>query len=331
MIAGLFILLAAGLLQGLFVLPLSFTKNWKWEHNWFMFSLLGMIVLNWILAFILFPNLFTIYSQVPLSELLLLSVFGLLWGIGAILFGLGMERLGLSVGYPIIMGLIAGAGTLLPLILSKPESILTWRGAGIIAGCILVITGIFISSKANTLKQDSADNVPGKKPAFTSGIMIAIAAGLLSALPNIGMTFATQTISKAIASGIKPAMAGNLVWLLFFTVGFIANAVYTLYLINKGHSFKQFKSSFNGRNVCFTLLSAACWIGSFYLYGSSANSMGSFGNIIAWPLFIALAIITGNISGIWKGEWKGATKKINPGAAVWLGCFFSCRNSAWPQ
>jgi len=321
MIIGLLTLIFAGILQGLFVLPLTFTKNWKWEHNWLMFSFFGMIVLNWLLGFILFPQAISVFQKVPTKELLLVFSFGLLWGIGAILFGLGMEKLGMSVGYPVIMGLIAGVGTLLPLILTKAETILTIKGISVITGCVFVIIGIFVCSKASSTK-----NVPdiqrAGKSSIRLGIIIAVLAGILSALPNIGMTFAIKTIEEAIRSGVPKKMAANLVWLLFFTFGFVANCGYTIYLIVKNKSFPVFAKSFNARNIFFSLLSASFWIASFYVYGYAASVLGGFGSIIGWPLFISVSIVAGNLAGLWKGEWKNAApysiKLLRYGMAFFL-------------
>ena len=71
-----------------------------------------------------------------------------------------------------------------------------------------------------------------------------------------------------------------------------------------------------------TFVSAAFWIGSFYLYGYSASMLGSFGAIIGWPVFIAIAIIVGNLAGIWKGEWKNAAPRsirlLKSGMAVFI-------------
>ena len=142
-----------------------------------------------------------------------------------------------------------------------------------------------------------------------TGITIAVSAGLLSALPNIGMSFATQTIHQAILAGVPADMAGNLVWLLFFSVGFLANAAYTIFLMIRHRSLQSFGKSFSIQNASVTLFASACWIGSFYLYGYSASMLGSFGAIIGWPVFIAIAIVTGNMAGIWKGEWKNATPR----------------------
>jgi L-rhamnose-H+ transport protein len=216
MFIGLTILIFAGISQGLFILPLAFTRNWKWEHDWLMFSFLGMIPLNWCIAFLLFPQLTSVYRQVPVKELLLLFSFGLLWGVGAVLFGIGMERLGMSLGYPVIMGLIAATGALLPMILTKPETIFTGKGAGVIAGCVLVIVGILLCSKADAARNRQPDR--SAKPVLVSGLVIAVLAGLLSALPNMGMNLAVHTKEQAIASGISPSMAVNLVWLLFFSM-----------------------------------------------------------------------------------------------------------------
>src|SRR5579863_3043334 len=126
---GLAVVLFAGILQGTFILPMNHTRDWKWEHNWFLFSLLGMFVLNSIIGFATIPALLSIYLATPHSTLLLLTALGLGWGTGAILFGLGMDRLGMSLGYPIIMGLIAVLGGLIPFVLFHPNDLFTRRGA----------------------------------------------------------------------------------------------------------------------------------------------------------------------------------------------------------
>jgi L-rhamnose-H+ transport protein len=70
------------------------------------FSLLGMLVFNWTLGFLTVPEIGALAS-VPARDIGVLVLFGAGWGVGAVLFGLGMERLGMSLGYPVIMGLIA--------------------------------------------------------------------------------------------------------------------------------------------------------------------------------------------------------------------------------
>src|SRR5687767_6335772 len=106
LLIGLTFVLVAGLLQGSFVLPMTLTREWKWEHTWATFALLGMLVFNWVIGASVLPNLPEAIRATPPGDIQALLFFGACWGAGAILFGLGMEKLGMAVGYPVIMGLI---------------------------------------------------------------------------------------------------------------------------------------------------------------------------------------------------------------------------------
>src|SRR5579864_349484 len=128
LLAGFLFVLFAGLLQGTFVLPMTMVRRWSWEHTWATFSFLGMFVFNWIITSCLIPNIATVYAATPSRDLGILMLFGAGWGVGAILFGLGMARLGMALGYPIIMGLIASLGALIPLLVFFPQTVLTARG-----------------------------------------------------------------------------------------------------------------------------------------------------------------------------------------------------------
>ena len=44
-------------------------------------------------------------------------------GLLGVLFGLGMARLGMALGYPIIMGLISSLGALIPLLVFFPQAL----------------------------------------------------------------------------------------------------------------------------------------------------------------------------------------------------------------
>jgi L-rhamnose-proton symport protein (RhaT) len=142
MAIGLGLVVFAAFLQGIFLLPASRQRDWAWEHMWLGFSLFGMIVGNWILALLLLPNPLAIYAAVPRQDLLILTCFGLAWGGGAVLFGMGMDRLGLTLGYPLIMGLNASFGTVIPLLWLFGGSIFTGRRLAILAGTAIAVCGI---------------------------------------------------------------------------------------------------------------------------------------------------------------------------------------------
>jgi L-rhamnose-H+ transport protein len=320
LLAGFLLVLLAGLLQGTFILPMTLVRKWEWEHAWATFTLLGMIVFNWMITLILVPNIFSIYSASPLHDLTILALFGLGWGVGAVLFGLGMARLGMALGYPIIMGLIASLGALIPLLVFFPQSLLTARGLVLLAGTAIVIVGIVVCSVAASRKTATSQSNTTPSNALTAGLVIAVLAGILSCLPNVGMAFAKNVTGIAEGLGVSSASSGNTVWALLFTLGSVANLAYCLYRMLSRKTLNGYWNSETSRNIALSALMAVMWIGSFYLYGAGASRLGRWGLIAGWPLFISISIVVGNIWGLWRGEWKGAPasarRKLNLGLMI---------------
>ncbi len=314
-----FLVLTAGFLQGTFVLPTTLVHKWKWENIWLVFSFFGMLIFNLLLAFIFVSDLPGVYSSVATNDLVILIIFGTGWGVGSVLFGIGMKKLGMSLGYPIIMGLTASMGGLLPMFIHHTSDVLTLSGLLMMAGTLVVIAGIIACSKAASGK-DGKSNTAGLANGISGGIVISVFAGLLSSLPNIGFSYGSSITETAIALGTSPAMAGNAVWALFFTAGFFPNMLYTVYLLRRNKSGRAFFTQAPGKNFFLGIIMAIMWIGSFYLYGISSVKMGSWGAVVGWPVFISLSIVIGNLWGIWRGEWQNASRssrlKLNWGLII---------------
>jgi L-rhamnose-H+ transport protein len=305
MTQGIFYVLVAGVLQGVFLLPMDRVRGWRWEESWLAFSVFGMLAFNWLFTLITIPGIFDIYRDAPASALGLLLLFGLGWGAGAVLFGLGMARLGLALGYPIIMGLIASLGALVPLVLFFPQTLLSAKGGLIVGGTLMVLIGIVLSSRAAAIKNRSS---AADRSSLAIGLVIAIAAGALSSLPNIGMTFATGVIAAAEAHGVSTTLAGNVVWALFFTAGFTVNAGYCFYRMRRASGEKAVADSPRLNNIFWTAVMGLLWIGSFYGYGVGAVRLGPLGPAVGWPLFITCSICVGNGVGLMRGEWRHAPR-----------------------
>jgi L-rhamnose-H+ transport protein len=303
MMLGLSFVLAAGVLQGVFLLPMDRVRGWRWEESWLAFSVFGMLIFNWLFTLVTIPGIFDIYRAASGNDLGRLLLFGLGWGLGAVLFGLGMARLGLALGYPIIMGLIASLGALVPLLLFFPQMLFSAKGGLIAGGTLVVLIGIVLCSRAAELKGGPA---AADQSGLTAGLVIAIAAGALSSLPNIGMTFAGGLIGVAETQGVSATMAGNAVWALFFTAGFAVNAGYCLYRIRQARGAAAATDRPLPANLFWTALMGLLWIGSFYFYGVGAARLGPLGPVVGWPLFITCSICVGNLVGMMRGEWRNA-------------------------
>src|SRR5258708_677066 len=217
--AGFLLVLLAGLLQGTFVLPMTLVRRWSWEHTWATFSLFGMFLFNWLITLYLVPGIFAVYSASPSRDLAVLALFGMGWGIGAVLFGLGMDRLGMALGYPIIMGLIASLGALIPLLVFFPQTLRTTKGLVLLAGTAVVIVGIVQCAIAGSRKLPATEKSNSSRSGkFAMGLAIAIMAGILSCLPNIGGAFAGKITPVAQSPGLSPLSTRTPVLALLLTV-----------------------------------------------------------------------------------------------------------------
>src|SRR5207245_8804798 len=98
-------LLAAGILNGSFAVPMRTAKTWSFYHIWGLFSLLSMMVIPCAGVAFAVPGWTAIVGSIPSTGLLKLVVLGLLWGIAALLYGAAVELLGVVLGVSILLDL----------------------------------------------------------------------------------------------------------------------------------------------------------------------------------------------------------------------------------
>jgi len=305
---GILGVLVGGLLNGSFVAPMKRMRGWQWENSWLVYSLLCCIVIPWIVAFGTVPHLTAVLAQAPGTALAKVLLFGFGWGVGSVLFGLGVNHLGLAVGYGIILGLIAPIGTFLPLVVLHSERLWTRQGYALMIGMVLVLFGIFFLALAGKRREREAVSLaPMVKSGFLIGLAICVMSGIFSPMLNFSFVFGQELQAKALAFGASPFLASNAIWCLTLTAGFFANAGYCVYLLQKNHTWHLF-SKVPSHWVGGSLMGLICF-GSFMTYGSGATALGSLGGIVGWPLFMSMSLITSNVLGALTGEWTGASRR----------------------
>ena len=311
---GLLVVVVAAVFQGSFAVPMAYARTWKWENSWMVFSVFGMIVLNMVFALISVPGLFGIYGTATLGDLFIPLIFGIIWGIGAIGFGLGVTAAGLALGYPILLGTVLSMGAFIPMAVLHPEEILTRKGLLVLFGLVVTLTGIITSAYAGIRKEREQGEGAGeitKVARFSPkiGIVICFVAGLCSSAINVGFTLSTSLTDIALTKGASPNWAGNVIWVVLFTSGGILNIFYCAYLLGSNKTAGSYRSKGSLKNFILMLFMSAMWIGSFILYGVGATMMGAWGTVIGWSVYMVLSIAVANIWGIFQGEWKGTTPK----------------------
>src|SRR2546423_6492053 len=153
---GLAAVVFAGILQGLFAVPMKYATRWNYEHIWLTYGFAGMIVLPWLLTTATVPHLAEVYSLTSISSLVRIAGFGLCWGIGSVLAGLGMNLLGIGLGMAIILGLSASLGSLIPLLILTPH-LHTHQGRMYLLGTAIMLAGIALCAAAGNFR-DAAPN-----------------------------------------------------------------------------------------------------------------------------------------------------------------------------
>jgi L-rhamnose-H+ transport protein len=306
--AGLAAVILAGILQGLFAVPMKFAPRWNYENVWLAFSLSGMIVLPWLLTTATVPHTAEVYSLTSTAALFRIAGFGLCWGIGATLTGVGLTLLGIGLGLAIILGLSASLGSLIPLLILNPQQLHTPRGHTYLLGTAIMLVGIAVCAKAGMLR-DQARSGGGSvsRGSFLAGFAVCCLSGLFSSALNFSYAFGGEAVQRALQLGASPLWATGVVTALAVTGGFIANFVYCAYLLRKNRSIAKFWGGGSGIGLLCGGLMGLFWFGGQSLYGVGSSHMGGLGVVIGWPLLMGMIIITSNAAGLVTGEGRGTS------------------------
>lgn len=303
---GLLLTLAAGVLSGNCMLPLKFVRAWAWENTWLVFSIVSLVILPWILALTLVPNVLAVYGSLRPDQFVVPLLFGFGWGIAQVLFGLSVARLGLALGYAVIIGLGASLGTLVPLFFSHSELVATPKGLLVLTGVAIMILGIVVSAFAGKQREAAESAGSGTGGSYGSAVLMAVICGIMAPMLNFAFAFGQHIADQAVRMGATPARAAYAVWPVGLLGGLIPNVGYSIYLLNKNKTWKRFGEWIP--DVGFASLMGIFWMGAMSLYGVSSVYLGVLGTSAGWALFQIFMIITANISGVVTGEWRQAPR-----------------------
>jgi L-rhamnose-H+ transport protein len=301
---GIALTLLAGLSSGNCMLPMKFTRRWQWENLWLVFSIVSLVILPWSLAFLLAGNLGRIYSSLTPAQLMLPFLLGAAWGVAQVLFGLSVARLGMALGYAIIVGLGSLGGTLVPLFFKHREVLGTSNGILILAGLAVMVAGILLSARAGQQREHGQKRVAG---GYAIALVIAILCGILAPMINYSFAFGQAIAEHAVQLGVSPVNAAYTVWPVTLTGGLLPNLVYCFYLLSKKKTWKLFRGSWMPDAGLATLM-AILWMAAMAFYGVASVYLGALGTSVGYGLFQIFMIMTANCGGLVTGEWTSAPK-----------------------
>lgn len=317
-----------GFASGSFYVPYKKVSGWSWEAMWILGGLFSWIFVPPIAAGLTIPGFWDIIRQAEASVLGYTFLFGLLWGIGGLTYGLGVRYLGVSLGSSVILGLSMVFGSLMPAVYyffnqapgKQGIDYFFTQPAGIcvLFGLIVCVVGIYLCGRAGMLKErniGSLDAMAKKDYNFGLGMIVAIVSGVLSACFNFGiesgkpMAEVANTVWKSINPGKGEFLyQNNVTYIVILWGGFTTNFVWCSYLLIKNKTFSDYrkKSAPLTKNLLLCALAGTTWYLQFFFYGMGESRLGNGAS--SWILHMAFIILISNTWGVVLKEWKGVGK-----------------------
>lgn len=318
-----------GVAAASFYAPLKFIRLWPWESFYLVMGIFAWLLTPWLFAWSTTPQLLHVLGETPPEVLGLTFLFGLLWGIGAVTYGLSMRYLGMALGMSVTLGFCALFGTLLPpLVKGEFTTILASIGGQVVLlGVFICAGGIAIAGYAGIRKEkemphDGADDTSGDSEfSLYKGLFVSLISGLMSACFAFGLQSGAPIAERALAAGTHPLLQNNAILCVILAGGLLTNTLWCLFLNWRNATFSSYRSASPQQSagmLSLCALAGVIWYFQFFFYGMGATKMGQY-EFSSWTLHMAFIIICGNLWGLAFREWKGVS--LTTLSTVWAGIF----------
>lgn len=303
-----------GFAAGSFYLPLKQIRSWAWESGWLVNGFFSWIIAPVFVALLSVPLLFSVLLGAPPTALMWTFIFGLLWGVGGLTFGLSVRYLGMSLGYGVALGFCAAFGTIVPAIHDGSIIILmtTLPGWVVLSGIFVCLLGIAVCGYAGRLKE-LATTKDGESREFNlwRGLLVAAFAGLMSACMAFAFAAGKPVADAAREAGTAPLWVNSAVLVVILLGGFVTNFLWCGYLLLTKGTWKDYVNKAEAplkRNFAFAAVAGVVWYCQFMFYGMGSTKMGAY-DFTSWTLHMSFIIIASNIWSLTLKEWKGSGRK----------------------
>lgn len=326
--------------SGSWYMPYNLVKKWRWEIYWITGGIFSWLIMPFLAVLLTIPDWQGILQASSGSVIRNTYIMGLLWGVGGLTYGLAIRYLGMSLGNSVLLGITSVVGSLgLPVLRNVPgiaeiipsglaftDLLGSTGGLIVLLGIVILLAGIILSGRAGIKKdQDLGHIKEGVNSEFklSKGLIIAVISGVLSAFFSFGIDAGKEmgTIARSLAveqnypfltqegGSFKYLFENNIIFFVILWGGLTTNIIWTTALILKnktGGDFVDRKSPLL-RNYLFCALAGTTWFLQFFFYGMGETKIGNGAS--SWTLHMATIILTANLWGFYRKEWKGVSKK----------------------
>jgi L-rhamnose-H+ transport protein len=280
----------------------------------------------WILlpigvSLVLLPHFHEFYASMSWSMLVRVTLFGILWGVGGMTYGLTIRHLGLALGIGIAQGINMMVGTLLPpLVQGQGGALFATRSGRIeMAGVFVALIGVAVVSWAGHLKETRKGELGEFNVAL--GVALAILCGFSSSGMSFGIIAAKPMEQAALHLGVNPFYAAMPAYVLIMGGGALVNWSYCGYRLwtlrrNPLDDMRQ-PGSVLARNGALAAAGGIMWYLQFFFYAWGAANIAQRLSYVNWALHMSGYVLFGGLVGLALGEWYGVGSR--PIRILWAG------------
>ena len=329
-ILGIIFHFIGGTAAGSFYMPYNKVKGWHWESFWIIGGLFSWLIVPPLAAWLTIPGFTEIIAAASFDIIKYTILFGVLWGVGGLTYGLGIRYLGMSLGNSVILGFCSAFGSLVPSIYYNyvptdgkttfNDLLTTSWGRIVLAGIVICLIGIYICGKAGMLKEKELPEEEKKKSvaefSLVKGLIVAVFSGIMSACFNFGIEAGKPMAEAAVAEGMNPLFQNNVTFVVLLWGGLATNFIWCMILNFRNKSFHDYtnKKTPLFKNYLFSAFAGTIWFFQFFFYGMGESKLGNGAS--SWILHMSFIILVANLWGIILKEWKGVSKKTKITIAV---------------
>ena len=306
-----------------FYAPIEKVKKWSWETTWAVAGIFSWVLLPITVSLILLPDFHAFHAGIAGSVLLKTFLFGCMWGVGNVSYGLTMRYLGMSLGIGVAIGVTLVVGTLVPPIMHGQLGYLIASRSGhfTIAGIVLALVGISVVSWAGHQKEQRI-GVRAEEFNLTRGLLLAVMCGIFSS----GMSFAIDAARPIAAAaqnvGVNHLYAALPSYVIIMGGGALVNFAYCFsrLVFLRDLSLRADLSQTRRTLLVNSSMAAAAgimWYLQFFFYAWGAANIPVRLTFVNWMLHMSLYVLFGGIVGLALGEWRGARGR--PVQLLWSG------------
>jgi L-rhamnose-H+ transport protein len=299
-----------------FYAPIEKVKKWSWETTWAVAGLFSWILLPISVSLILLPHFSAFYGSIPTALLWKVALFGAMWGIGNVNYGLTMRYLGMSLGIGVAIGVTLVVGTLVPPLMHGQAAMLFHTRGGLInmAGVLVALIGVAIVSYAGHQKEEQLKTGEPTEFNVFLGLGLAVMCGIFSSGMSFALDAAQPIQQQAEQLGVSHLYSMLPAYVIIMGGGAVVNMSYCFIRLAavKSISLRRDLAEPGGtliKNAAMAATGGIMWYLQFFFYAWGQANIPQRLSYVNWMLHMSGYVLFGAIVGLALGEWAGVTKR----------------------